>query len=310
MVGRTLSVRLGFGLPISGSWATGENMLTIATRAEQLGYDSLWTFQRLLHPLDAEWGSMYHAVHDPLIALAHVAAVTQRIRLGVAVVNAPFYAPLLLAKQLTTLDEVSAGRLDVGLGLGWANQEFAAVGAPMEHRGARTAEFVRCLKAIWDDDERGFDGRFFQVPPARIEPKPRQRPHPPLLLGGTAQPALRRVGRIADGWVSSSRQNLDTIAKDIAVIAASAEQADRDPSQLRYIVRGVIGLGERVQGGDRRALHGSADQIRDDLDRLGQAGVTEVFLDLNFDPQVTADGADPEESMAKAEGVLQAMRPL
>jgi alkanesulfonate monooxygenase SsuD/methylene tetrahydromethanopterin reductase-like flavin-dependent oxidoreductase (luciferase family) len=112
-------VRLGFGLPVSGSWATPEAMVRVAQRAEQLGYTSLWTFQRLLHPAEGDWGPMYRSVHDPLVALAYVAAATERVRLGVAIVNVPFYAPIVLAKQLTTLDAVSAGRLDVGLGLGW-----------------------------------------------------------------------------------------------------------------------------------------------------------------------------------------------
>src|SRR5205807_6917419 len=128
----------------------------------------------------------------------YVAAATETVRLGVAVVNLPFYAPVVLAKQLTTLDAVSAGRLDVGLGLGWAREEFVATGAPYTGRGARAEEFVACLKAIWTEDPVSYDGEHYQVPPSRVEPKPVQRPHPPVLLGGAAEPALRRAGRVAD----------------------------------------------------------------------------------------------------------------
>ena len=112
--------QLGVGLPVSGAWATPENMVHVATRAEELGYTSLWSFQRLLHPVDEDWGAVYHGVVDPVTALAFVAGCTSRIRLGLAVVNLPFYSPIVLSKALTTVDIVSKGRLDVGLGLGWA----------------------------------------------------------------------------------------------------------------------------------------------------------------------------------------------
>lgn len=302
-------MRLGFGLPVSGSWARAANLVTIATRAEQLGYDSLWAFQRLLHPAEGDWGPMYRAVQDPLITLAHVAAVTERARLGFAVVNAPFYSPILLAKQLTTLDEVSGGRLDAGLGLGWAEEEFQAAGVDYAHRGARTEEFISCLKAIWTQDVVTFDGRFYRMPAVRVDPKPVQRPHPPLLLGGTAERALRRVGRIADGWISSSRHDLANIGSDLDVMRGAASEAGRDLGQLRFIVRGVLNLTEEPAGADRRPLHGSADQIRQDFDRLADLGVTELFIDLNFDPTVGSPDADPAASMRRAEELLTTFAP-
>ena len=325
--------RLGFGLPVSGSWASPANLVTIARRAEELGYHSLWAFQRLLHPAEGDWGPMYRSVQDPIVSLAYLAAVTERIRLGFAVVNAPFYSPIVLAKQLSTLDQVCAGRLDAGLGLGWAEQEFAAVGVPQARRGARTEEFVQCLKAIWTQDVVDFDGEFYRVPPARVEPRPVQRPHPPLLLGGGAERALRRVGRIADGWISASRHDLRAIAGDIAVMKQAAEQAGRDPEALRFIVRGVLDLHDDYPSGDdptgdeqggttgwpaggqpsgqgeRRPLHGSAEQIRQDVATLGEQGVHEVFLDLNFDPKVGSPDADPQASMRYAERVLTTFAP-
>jgi probable F420-dependent oxidoreductase len=300
-------VRLGFGLPVSGSWATRANIVRVAQQAEALGFDSLWTFQRLLHPAEGDWGPMYRAVQDPIVTLAHVAALTERVRLGLAVVNAPFYSPVLLAKQLATLDELSAGRLDAGLGLGWAREEFAAVGVPYEHRGARVAEFIQCLKAIWTSPVVSFDGRYYHVPPSLVDPKPVQQPHPPLLLGGTAERALERVGRIADGWISSSRHDLNRLAGDISLMRESATQAGRFADQLRFIVRGVARLldspGDDEAG--RRPLQGTAKQIRSDFERLAEAGVTEVFLDLNFDPAIGSPTANPTESMARAERMLQ-----
>jgi probable F420-dependent oxidoreductase len=302
---------MGFGLPVSGSWATPANMVGFARRAEELGYGSLWSFQRLLHPADGDWGPMYRSVHDPLIALAYAAAVTERVRLGTAVVNAPFFSPIVLAKQLTTLDVVSAGRLDAGLGLGWSREEFAAAGVPYERRGARVAEFVAALRAIWADDPVEFAGEFYTVPPARVDPKPVQRPHPPVLLGGGADAALRRAGRIADGWISASRQDLTRIESAVETVKSAASEAGRDPERLRFITRGVVHLDEEVADGhgNRRPLTGSEDEIREDLEALRRAGVTEVFLDLNFNPRVGSPAADPAEATAYAERVLETFAP-
>ncbi|HET6209365.1 MAG TPA: TIGR03619 family F420-dependent LLM class oxidoreductase [Jatrophihabitans sp.] len=310
--------RLGFGLPVSGSWASPANLVSVAQRAEQLGYHSVWAFQRLLHPATGDWGPMYRSVLDPILSLAYVAAATERVRLGLAVVNAPFYSPILLAKQLSTLDVLSRGRLDAGLGLGWAEQEFEAVGVPQARRGARLTEFVGCLKAIWQDEVVDFAGEFYRVPPARVEPRPVQRPHPPLLLGGGAEAALRRVGRIADGWISASRHDLRSIGDDIAVMKQAAEQAGRDPAALRFIVRGVLDLQDEDaaaepagadEAAERRPLHGTAAQIRHDLDALAEQGVGEVFLDLNFDPKVGSPDADPAASLRYAERVLTTFAP-
>jgi probable F420-dependent oxidoreductase len=299
---------LGLGLPVSGAWANPENMQHVAVRAEELGYASLWSFQRLLHPVDEDWGAVYHGVVDPVTALAYVAGCTSRIRLGTAVVNLPFYSPIVLSKALTTVDIVSKGRLDVGLGLGWAAAEFEAVGTSMEKRGARAAEFVECLKAIWTQSEVEYHGQFYDVPLSRVEPKPVQQPHPPILMGGTAEVALRRIGRIADGWISSSRTDLTTIGQSVDLIRSAAAEAGRDPGALRFITRGVVRLGSAAAT-DRAPLQGSADQIRSDLEALAAAGVTEVFLDLNWDPETVADDISATAALENAERVMTELAP-
>lgn len=302
-------MRVGLGLPVSGTWATPDTLRHVAVAADERGFASLWTFQRLLHPVDEEWGAAYHSVLDPLTALGYAAAVTSRIRIGVAVVMAPYYAPIVLAKSLTTIDVLSDGRLDVGLGLGWSAQEFEAVGVPMEGRGARAEEFVAALKAIWTQDPVEHHGPLYDVPRSHVDPKPVQRPHPPLLLGGGAPAALRRVGRIADGWISSSRTDLTTIGEQVDLITGSAAEAGRDPSALRFVVRGVVRLtDEPTQGEARIPLQGTASQIRGDLDRLEEQGITEVFLDLNWDDS-TVGAADPAAARANADRVLDQLAP-
>lgn len=282
-------------------------MRHVAVRAEELGYASLWTFQRLLHPVDAVWGPEYHCVHDPLTALAYVAGLTSRIRLGVAVLL-PFGPPIVAAKALTTLDVVSGGRLDVGLGLGWAPEEFTAAGVDFARRGARIEEYLRCLRMIWTEPEVEFAGDFYTVPRCRVDPKPEQQPHPPLLLGGGVPAALQRAGRLADGWISSSRTDLSTIGSSIEVIRSAATEAGRDAGALRFVVRGVV----RMRAGadsHRRPLTGTTEQIRSDLADLAESGVTEVFVDLNWDPQVLAEETDPAWTVNYVERVLTELAP-
>jgi probable F420-dependent oxidoreductase len=300
---------LGFGLPVSGSWATPATMRRVARRAEELGYASLWSFQRVLFPAEGGLGPQYRSVHDPVVPLAFVAAVTERIRLGTAIVNAPFLPPAVLAKQLTSLDIVSEGRLDAGLGIGWAPDEYAAAGGAMERRGARMDEYLRVLTALWTQDPVSFEGEFYRVPTSLVAPPPVQRPHPPLLLGGTAQPALRRAGRLAEGWISSSRQDLTAIARSVDTVRAGAEEAGRDPEAVRVVVRGLVDLLESSPAGERRPLHGTREQVLDDLRSLAAQDVTEVFLDLNFSPRVGTPDVDAREALAYAEQVLQAFAP-
>jgi probable F420-dependent oxidoreductase len=297
---------LGFGLPVSGAWAKPQHIRDVAVEAESLGYHSLWSFQRLLHPVDEDWGPAYHAVLDPLAPLAFTAAATTRIRLGVAVVNLPYYSPLLLSKALTTVDVLSDGRLDVGLGIGWSPLEFAGVGASMKGRGARAEEFVAFLDATWTQAEPEFAGEHYTLPRCTVEPKPVQRPRPPVLMGGGADVALRRIGRIADGWISSSRADLATIDRSIDLVRESASEAGRDPATLRFVVRGVVRLTE--QDLDERApLQGSADQVRDDLAALARHGVTELFVDCNWDPETVS--VDAEAGVAHAMRVLRTLAP-
>lgn len=307
----TSDLVLGFGLPVSGSWATPGNVAAVARRAEELGYGSLWTFQRVVVPVDQDFGPQYRSVLDPVVALGFAAAVTSRVRLGTATVNGPFYPPALLAKQLASLDVLSGGRLDVGMGSGWSEHEFAVVGASMERRGPRMADDVRCLRALWADDPVRYDGEFYTVPPARMLPKPVQRPGPPILLGGSADAALRRAGRLADGWISASRFDLRTITDAIVTVRGAAEQAGRDPAAVRIVVRGVVRLDDDVRDDDggRLPLTGTAEEIRDDLGRLHGAGVTEVFLDLNFVPHVGDPDADPVGAEAYAHEVLETFAP-
>jgi probable F420-dependent oxidoreductase len=304
-------MRIGFGAPVAGAWATPGHLTSFARQAEEAGYQSLWSFQRLLVPDGSEMDPVYRSVLDPMVALGFAAASTSRIRLGVAVLNLPFISPALLAKQATTVDVLSGGRLDLGLGIGWMPEEFTVAGASTARRGARTEEFLAVLRTLWDDEVSYFSGEFYTVPAGRQDPKPVQRPGPPVLLGGMSRPAMERAGRIADGWVTSSRADLSRMAESVAVIRDTAAAAGRDPGALRIVCRGVVSAGAETSGreGGRRLLSGSFAQIREDAAWLGEQGVTELFYDLNWDPQVGSPTVEPKAAAARAEEILRELAP-
>jgi probable F420-dependent oxidoreductase len=304
-------MEIGFGAPVSGAWATPQNLAAFARAAETAGYSSLWSFQRLLIPVGSGLDPVYLSVLDPMAALSFAAAVTSRIRLGVAVVNLPFVSPGYLAKQSASVDILSGGRHDLGLGIGWMPEEFALTGGEMARRGARTAEYVDVLRKLWSGKPTAYDGEFYRVPAGTQAPAPVQPSGPPILLGGMARPALERIGRIGDGWVTSSRTNLAKIDELIAIVKESAATAGRDPDSMRIVCRGVVRAGAPVtsDGGERLLLSGDFDQIRADAEWLGTQGVTEVFYDLNWDPQIGSPDVPRDAAVARAEEILHALAP-
>jgi probable F420-dependent oxidoreductase len=299
-------MEIGFGIPVSGSWATPAGIREICRRAEELGYASLWSFQRTLYPADSSIPVVYRSVHDPLAVSAYVAAVTERARIGLAVVNLPFYAPIVLAKALTSIDVLSEGRLDVGLGLGWNADEFTAAGAEMKGRGARAEEFVAALRATWADGPVSHSGESYEIPTAVVEPKPVQKPGPPVLLGASADAALRRAGRIADGWISSSRFPAESVPGAIEQLKAGRAEAGRT-DDLRVVVRGVVRV--REEDDPVHALSGTVEHVRKGIADYAAKGVTELFVDLNFDEQIGDPAADPAVSMRRAHEALEAFAP-
>lgn len=299
-------MQIGFGIPVSGSWATARNIVEISQAAERLGYASLWSFQRTVYPADDSIPVPYRSVHDPVAVSAYVAGVTERIRIGIAIVNLPFYAPIVLAKMLTSIDILSAGRLDAGLGLGWNPDEFAAAGVPIERRGARAEDFIATLRTIWTEDPVEHHGEFYAVPRGRVDPRPVQQPHPPILLGGSADAALRRAGRLADGWISASRFPAAQLPGAVATIRAAAEEAGRDASSYRVVIRAAV----RVRPEDEeQQFTGTVEKIRRDFDDYAANGATELFVDLNFDEQIGSPDADPGRSMRRAREALEAFAP-
>jgi len=286
-------MKIGVSVPNIGPVATPEAVKIVAQKAEALGYNSLWTVERVLWPVapkapypvtpDGSLPEQYKYNLDPLDALTFAAAVTSKIRLGTSVLDIPYYNPILLARRLSTIDVLSKGRLNVGLGLGWSPDEMEAAGADMKVRGARADEFIQVLKTIWTTDPAEFHGKFFSLPKSHIGPKPVQKPHPPIYIAAFAPAALKRVATMANGW-NPTGVPIAGMEHMFAAIRQMAKEAGRDPSELKMIVRANLYITDKPIGKDRGLFAGSTEQVREDLAACEKIGADEVFYELGFTP--------------------------
>jgi probable F420-dependent oxidoreductase len=192
----------------------------LAKKCEEMGLDSFWTIDRVA----------YDNV-DSLTLLAAAAAVTKNLRLGTSVLLPGVRHPAMLAKIIASLDFLSGGRVTVGVGFGSRPNDFAAVEVPFEHRGSRAEEAVKLMLRLWTEDNVTHQGKFFKVANLTIGPRPIQSPHPPIWMGGSAESVLRRVGRMAQGYICSS-SSVPELAKIWDNIAAAAKASGRDPGQI------------------------------------------------------------------------------
>jgi probable F420-dependent oxidoreductase len=290
-------VRVGLAVSQYGAFARRDAVIEVARGAEALGFDGLWTGDRVLDPVrprdrypgtaDGRMPPEYTTFLDPLTVLAAAAAVTERVRLGTSTLNAPWYSPVLLARALTSLDVLSAGRLDVGLGLGWSSDEYAAAGVPWRGRGARLEEIIDVLELIWQRDPVAYEG-MASIPEAHIQPKPVQRPRPPIYLGGYAPAALDRAGRRADGWLAPGVP-LPLLTALWETVRGAARDAGRDPDALRMIVRINPHVTREPAAADRLPGTGTVDQLAGYARAAADAGADEVLADLQ---QTTGDPAE------------------
>lgn len=291
-----IGMRLGVSLLQLGQSANPDALVRGAQHAEQLGFDTLWAADRLLHPLqpknrypataDGSLPDYYKDVLDPLDALTFAAAHTSRIGLGTSIITIPFYNPVVLARRLTTLDVLSKGRLRIGFGLGWSDDEFEAVGADAKRRGARASEFLQLLTHIWTTNPVEFHGTFFSVPASFIGPKPVQKPHPPIFMAAYTPSALKRVATYADGWQPNGAILLAEIPRMLGELRAMAAAAGRDPAALLMNMVATVELTAQAKTGKRLFFTGSVAQVREDIARARTLGTTELIFELDLAPPV------------------------
>jgi probable F420-dependent oxidoreductase len=231
-----------FGLAFASSIAVDHQAsMEICRRAEAAGFESLWGGEHVILPSKIESSYPYTAdgkipampdtpIPDPLIWLAFAAAAAPSMRLGTCILIVPQRNPLILAKELATLDQLSGGKVELGLGVGWLQEEFDALGVPWERRGARNDEYIEAMRTLWSGPEVEFHGEFVDFPTVTCSPRPVQ-PTIPILVGGDSDVAIRRAARLADGYFPGEG-DADRLAALITRVRQAAEDAGRDPDEI------------------------------------------------------------------------------
>jgi probable F420-dependent oxidoreductase len=207
---------VGLFVPIGSGNATPELVRAVGREAEERGFESIWVAEHVV--LFDEYDSAYPydpsgrfpaggdaGMVEPFTALTYLAAVTEQIRLGTGICLVPQRNPVYTAKAVTDLDALSGGRVEFGVGVGWLREEFEALGMPFDRRGRRADEYLAAMRSLWCDELSEFHGELYDLRPCRMYPKPVQRPHPPVHVGGESDAALRRVARLGQGWFSFGR---------------------------------------------------------------------------------------------------------
>ena len=224
-----------FGINM-GACVDPETAAQVAAGAEAAGFDSVWTGEHVILPEPQTPDSPIPArtpLLHPSVALAHVAAHTKRLRLATGIVILPQRNPVVLAKELASLDVICGGRLTFGLGVGYIQKEFDACGIPFAERGARTDEAIAVLRNLWTAEKPEFDGRFFQYSEVDAHPRPIQKPHPPIIVGGMSSPALRRAAQLGDGWYGFAL-DLDSTQRCLQELKTARDQFGRSGSEENF----------------------------------------------------------------------------
>ena len=276
----------GLDVGIYGRLATRDHILELAALAEASGLESIWVADHVIFP--ATFTSKYpystsgsfpvdmtqEPLLEPIATMGVLVGATQRVKIGTAVLIMPYRHPVLLARMLVTLDVLSAGRTLLGAGVGWLAEEFAALGArPFAARGRVTDECIEIIKRLCQGGEVTFHWQHYHLAPVISRPGSVQRPHPPILIGGTSNPALQRVARLGDGWLSTGLPPA-RLGERLGVLQALCATHGRRFADLRLYHKLFINIGEARKGSDgsRDAGTGSPAAIVDDLRRLVDLG--------------------------------------
>ena len=263
--------------------ATPQAIIETACKAEELGFDALFVNDHVIvddAPRSAPWRNVY----DPLMVLSHVAALTSRVLLGTSVLIMPYRNPIVTAKMVATLDQLSGGRAIAGVGAGWNEAEYDALGVPYHERGARTTEYLRLWQVCWEPGPTTFHGRFFSFDQMHVSPKPLQQPHPPIWIGGSSHASLRRAARFAQVWQPTPTALPELISNQAYLRDVCAEIGRNDVPRTRMSFRVNFShiTGSSSSGGDRPTGQGTPEQVASDLKRYRQeAGLEEFQMNFN-----------------------------
>ena len=311
-------MRYGFYMPTRGATAEPDALETLVTRGEALGFSSTMIADHVVFPVKIQSKYPYTAdgrfpghgdALEQLSLMAFVAAKTQRLRLVTSVMILPYRNPVFTAKALATIDVLSRGRVTVGVGVGWLEEEFQALGAAdFKRRGAVSDEYIRIFKALWTTSPASFRGEFYRFDEIQCLPHPVQKPHPPIWIGGHSKAALRRVARLGDGWhpvganpaVPLGPSELRALLDEVYRLT---EAEGRDPKTLTISYKApVYDVGKPVAPGvARRPFTGAPEQIREDIDTFARLGVSELIFDFRSESQT--ESLDRMERFAQSIGL-------
>ena len=300
-------MQFGFNLPLSGPLASPAMLARLVAEGEAIGYDYAAISDHIVEPTDIHARYPYTESgefpassrgerHEQLTVIAYLAAKTSRLKFLTSVMVAPHRPAVLTAKMLATIDVMSGGRLIVGVGAGWLEEEFAAIGAPpFAERGAATDEYLMAFRALWTKDKPRFDGRFVKFADILFAPKPVQKPCPALWVGGESGPAMRRAAKLGDGWYPigvNPRHRLDTMARyrtAVARLRKLVRDAGRDPASVALafrVHRHGASAPAKADNGERLMFSGGNAEIIDDLGAMRELGIRAIdfnFADLTVD---------------------------
>jgi probable F420-dependent oxidoreductase len=314
-------VDFGFSLPGRGPLAKPDLVLKLAQKAEQLGYSSLFVTDHVVLPTASKSFYPYHPSGqfpgganqdylEPLTLLTYLAAATKKIRLGTSVLIVPYRNPLVTAKMLAGLDVLSGGRIILGAGVGWLQEEFVALGAPpFAERGRVTDEYLRLMRECWTKDQIDFKGTYYRVSDIVFLPKPLQKPGIPIWIGGHTDGALRRAGELGDGWHpiglrAPALLHPPEYAEKVKQIHAWATRAGRNPRQITLTFRAPMEVWPKrakPPAGDRQLFKGTAEQVIADIRQYQVLGVTHFVFD--------SPPPDPKAVVANMERFAEDVRP-
>lgn len=277
-------MRFGIAIPIHRNLEP-QLALDIATKAEELGFDSVWVSDHIVVPTNY-LDRFSEVFYDPFVLLSTIAARTKNIKLGTSVIILPYRNPIVVAKMISTLDVLSNGRVIFGIGAGWMKEEFNILGIPFTERGKRTNEYIKIMKELWEKDDPRFDGDFFKFSDIRFYPKPVQKPHPPIWIGGSSKSAMKRAAMLAEGW-HPTWIGLKEIEKGIAYIEKIRKEAKRESTPFVYSIRNRLNIldkkGKQGFKEDIRhpfPLYGTPEEIVKRINTLKETGISYIVVDI------------------------------
>ncbi len=303
-------MQYGFYLPNHGPTAQPGPLAEIARRGDSLGFEYMVVGDHILVPrrIDSPYPYTVGGDFPPagsgeyfeqLTLLTFLAGITSNIRLVPSVMIVPYRNPLLAAKILATLDVLSQGRLTLGVGVGWMEEEFVALDAPpFSERGAVTDEYLLAFKELWTSDNPTFDGKYYQFSDIDFLPKPVQKPHPPIWVGGQSRPAIRRAAELGNGWhpvgaIPAAPLEPEELDQNMVTLRRFAERAGRDPGEIDVAMKAPLYDPALSSGESRRRFSGDPEQVAHDVQTYADTGVSQIIFDIR-----SADMSETTERMA------------